>query len=671
MEGAQGRVQRLRSLLLAVLFIVIAISLPARADLGIENELTYIADTANGQAVFVTDLTLVNNTPDETSGGVVTQFYYDQIELFVPEEATGIVATSGSRNLSFEVTAPSPEDDAEGLVRLSISLGRRLFYHQQMEVRVVYGVDGHQPRTESLFRVNPAYFSIPVTAWGDPGKVDVHVVVPLGWEVTFEGDSLVLSGESGPTTTYSAVDIQDVDGFFVHVTGTDDNRLESLDLQVEGIELVLRSWPGDDFWKQQVSGALETGLPFLLDLIGLEWVADTPLVLSESAEVTRSGYGGWYLVDENKIEIGEWVDAALVLHEVSHVWINGDLFERRWITEGLAEEFSIRAAAGAGLIDESDFRPRGAPPAHPAIPYLNAWTVDGALEIDDIDELDEYETYGYETSFWVVQELTEDIGIQLMAEVLKAAANDLIAYVGEPEPELAQGVDTWYRFLDLLEEVGGSTVASDLFATYVTDRDLMDREEARAIYDAVEAKAEAWKLPYAIRRPMADWDFGRAVELLGRADDFLDRVGRIESSFDALGLDLPTDLEEGFELAEEDLDEPSALASQIEDAADAVIRAKAAIDAEHGFFEWFGLIDDDVAAEYDEAVSALDAGGYTKAETESSEVIEIVESAHGEGVVLVAVGGGLAACAIGGAVLLRRRRPTGPDGPPEPGVMSD
>ena len=35
-----------------------------------------------------------------------------------------------------------------------------------------------------------------------------------------------------------------------------------------------------------------------------------------------------------------------MLHEIAHTWFNEDLFEERWITEGLADEFAAGRSRG-------------------------------------------------------------------------------------------------------------------------------------------------------------------------------------------------------------------------------------------------------------------------------------------------------------------------------------
>lgn len=73
--------------------------------------------------------------------------------------------------------------------------------------------------------------------------------------------------------------------------------------------------------------------------------------------------------------------------------------------------------------------------------------------------------FKYRIAWWLVHQLVDEIGVDRMAEVTDAAFDGTIAYRGSPDPEpaLEHGAD-WRRILDLLEEVGGSQRAAQVYA---------------------------------------------------------------------------------------------------------------------------------------------------------------------------------------------------------------
>lgn len=633
---------------------LVAFTQPALGDLRFENEFTYTVDADNSSLTVDIDMHLVNTTPDSVEGGVVTQTFFTGFELFVPLDATEFDVSGDGGSL--EYTREPSEDDGFDLV--TVELGRRLFFREAMDVQVNWRINGDEPRSDSQFRVNPAYFAVPVFGFGTPRHVDVNLVVPLGYELTFEGDVLTTSATESGQLTYSALDIEDPDEFFAWVSGVDNSKLSTERVVVEEVEIVVRSWPGDDFWTSEVIAAAQSGLPVLLDLIGLEYAQSAPLVVTESAEVTASGYGGWYIKDRNLVEIGEYVDADLVLHELSHIWLNQDLFDRRWIIEGLAEVFAAESAVAAGLAEEVEVRQVAFPSSHPEIPSLNEWDYVTVESFDSIDDLFDYEQAGYSLSEWVLQQVVDEIGFESMRDVVYAVSNDEIAYRGEPEPEsVARATAAWYHFLDLLQEVGGSEDADELFFDHVTEFEYEERDAARRLYEEVRASTNGWELPLLIREPMSRWQFEYATRWLGQVGPIVEARDEVESDLLELGLELRPKMEDLFELATGSFDEVVVFGAELAEATDQVLEAKGLVDADRSLFEEVGLIGSEIEAEFDDTVRALDSEDFDAAEAEAAEVVAIADAAETQGLIrmgaLLAV---LALFGLGGWLLVRRRR---------------
>ena len=640
-----------------VVFVIVLIGVvgvtPAAADeLRWESEITYSADLEDGLLHLSSDTHLTALKPDSRSGNTITSYYFDEIEMYVPEYARNVKITSGSRELDFTID-PISDLDYDGFSLLTVELGRRLFYKQSMDVRIEYDIPGDAPRTDSTFRVNPAYLSFGAWGWGDPGYISLNVVVPEEFSVDLSETEYSESTAEG-VTTYSITDIEDPENFYIYVQGYNDDALWSEFAGLDDHDVLIRSWPDDTKWAREVREAVETGLPELQALVGLEWRPDITLEIIESQDVSLAGYGGWYLEDLEVIEIGEWVDPHLVLHELSHTWFNDDLFKERWITEGLADEFSGMAADNTNLANPLDIWIEDVPNRTGSRMWLNDWVIP---DLDD-PNIDVYEGYGYDTSFWVIHELSEEIGSENLSAVIQAAMFDEIAYRGEPDPERVDEDDDWRRLIDLLEEVGGSNRAPALFEEYVTDEDLSARSAARGEYADLLAQDEGWDAPYYVREPMGTWKFEIATERIGEASAILRTHDRITSNAELISATVPDSLEILYEASTEELDEARAHAAALLTTSNEVVDAKATVDAERGLLTSIGLIGEDTDRELAEAVNAFSDDDLEDASQEAQEVTALIVDAEDVGTtrVLIVVGSLLLIILMIAALVVWRRR---------------
>ncbi len=639
--------------------VFLLLATPAWAELRTESQITYTADVEEGNLALESRLRLTNLKPDVSEGDQITRFFYEEIRITVPETVQSFRATSGGQVLSHTLRTGG-EQDGQSFLVATIDLGRRLLYQESMDLVVEYKIPGDPPRSETTFRINPAYINFVVVGWGDPGLVTVSVVTPASFDLELTGAEWDATTTDGDLTTHTVTDIASPEEFLIRVKGYDDAALVADTLDVGGIEIVMRAWPGDEVWSDQVAGAITSGLPVLIELIGLAWRLDAPLPVDQSAEVSLAGYGGWYLGSENLIELSEWADPHVVLHELSHVWFNQSLFVGRWINEGLAEVYSRRAAVDAGLADEGELWVDQPPVDTAGVGPLNAWVLPDLAEQGDPDQIRAYEEYGYAASNWVIQEIAYEIGFDAMAAVIAAADGNLIAYHGASPPEQVDGRDDWRRLLDLVEEIGGSSTATELFATYVTDEDLTGRDETRTSYRELIAEGRSWLPPFYVREPMSAWDFDVAAARITEARAVLGEWAEAEAHLTALGVSPGDGVRDAYETAIGSLDDAGFLATRTVEATETVLAARGAIEAERNLVMEVGLAGVDLEAEYREAIAALSAGNLDLAISEAGEVIRLVDQSERTGQLRLGVAGA-GVVVVGGAVLiLLRRRGDGP-----------
>lgn len=668
--GERRTTRRLIRIFASSVVAIAVVAGPARVataeDLTWESDITYSTDLEAGRLHVHGVMKLTNVTPNTTSGNVITQYYYEGISLPMPDTATNVTATtSGGSPLEVDVH-PSDEPGFEDVSLAEIGFSRNLYYKQSTTIILDYDIPGDPPRTESVFRVNAAYVSFGVFGWGDSGKVNIDVVLPRSFQTDFGGYRHTFSLDPD-NVTYHFAEVENPEEFFVWVQGWDESGMFVSDAGLDEFDILVKAWPDDPGWDDEVLETVGTGLPALQNLIGLPWKPNRTLDILESQDVTLAGYAGWYLDLEKEIHIGEWVDPHVVLHELSHTWFDGELFEERWINEGLADEFAAAALVDAGLETTGYPRPDRAPFPYDASMRLNDWVVPDPMVIDDPDA---YEAYGYDTSFWVVQEVANEIGHEALAKVLTAARDDEVAYRVDGVPETSDTeIDDWHRFLDLLQEVGGSENADDLFASFVTTDSLAERERARENYQPL--RQTGWDIPMYVREAMEDWEFDTAQDRINQATDIIVIRDRIEHTAEELGVDPPKSLEDAFESATNSLDEVSSLAESQDEAVDMVRDAVEQTGAERDFFTSVGLIGYDPEKEMGDVIRAFEGDDMTSTATEAEEVTELFESAPGRGRLRVAVGSGTvvvtASAAVVAIVWRRRNRSHDPTEPTESG----
>ncbi len=627
-------------------FAVIAIH-PAAADVGlsIASSTVFRVEPAESLVRVEATYSVTNVTPDLTRGGRDTRYYYDGLTIPLPTSATAIRAVD-HRSGSPLATAVREDAGFSFADALDISFAGKLFYGESARFTVTYRLESGPPRdSTSGVRVNPAYAGFGAWGLGDANAVDVRVEVPVDFDVSISG-SPYTSRVEGDLRIYEATEIAQPEEFFLFVTARNDAALASRPVDV-GPDTVIdvRYWPGDDEWADFVATELEDGFPVLGELVGLPFPADD-LEILQSVDPGLLGYAGWYLPDQDRIEVSEELDAETLLHELSHAWFNGELFAERWIIEGLAQEFASRAHADP----DGELTWPSTPRSTSHRIALNRWSTPGAID----DETRGNDAYGYNTSWFVLRELSEEVGIDGLAKAIRWAEADLHAYPGEGATELVdRPVDDWRRLLDLLEEAAGSQRATGLFSKYVTGDDqdvvLAERSRTRAEWDRLLDRSGSWAAPLVLRRALGDWDFRSARQLMDTANQLLDRRDRLRVTIERLGLDLIRSPERQYQDASthEALVAVSLRLADLQVAADAIALADHQLSAERSVIDRIGLIGTNVDTPLQKAREAFENGhtslaresaGRTVADLRGSATVGLLRIFIVAGAVLLLVG---------------------------------
>jgi hypothetical protein len=586
--------------------------------LRVEASTTYTVDLAASVVRVEYVATLTNQVPDHVTSTYIEEYYFRSYSAPILDGAANVVARNvGGGALGVQVEPGT----GEYIPTAVIDLAPDLYYGNTQTIQVTYDLPTQPLRSGALAQVNPAFATFPVFTAADPGLGAVTVVVPDGLAVEVVGSEMERS-TGGGTTSYSSTGIADPATWFASIIARDDAALVERTVYFEDRGVRLQGWPGDPEWLDFTSDLAERGLPALRAAIGHPWNATGQLDIVETSAPYVYGYAGWYEHSSSLIEVGDALDAHVTLHEMAHAWFNQETFESRWVNEAMADEFAALAMVELGL--ERPLPEEVVPGAAGAL-RLNDW----ANPDLDAPEAEEQEAYGYNTSWWVGHELIEEIGTDGVSSVIQAAADHRSPYPAETDSSSLARIADWRTLLDLLEEVGGSTSAEQIFRDLVVndvDLALLDeRAVARGAYEDLLALGDGWAPPAALRTAMADWAFDDATAMVPEVTDLLERRDAVASDLAMIDVVVPTALQEDFE-GSPDLAALDDVMDDVDTAADALVEAVTDL-ADANPLAQVGLLFGDVDEDLDAARGALAAGSYTRAADVADGASDDVEAA--------------------------------------------
>ena len=523
---------------------------------------TYRLDPTDSVVRVTVTAKIVNTMPATRQGAYISTPYFDVFAV----PAIGKVSRPRARS-SVGGSIPVRIERRNAVVNFVVAdLTPNLVYGRPQTITITYELPGEAPRSKGATRVNEGFAGWAALGIGDRGKADIVVSVPKSYEVTFSKDVKVPIGLEGGRHVYRIKGLKDSDDAFMFVSALNDKRLDTERISVGDRRVAVKAWPGDTRWQGFATRSVREGLPALEELIGVPPAQDQ-LSIVESSRTYQMGYAGVFITGEDSIEVGDRLDKHVLLHELSHAWFNQHLFTDRWVTEGLAEEFSNQA------LDELGGTAKDPKPIRASSRYampLNAWTTFGPLDPTTA----QIDRFGYEAAYAVIHDLAEDVGPENMQKVLAAANSRLIAYQGDPEAEETHVPRDWRYFYDLLEHVGDSDEAEDLFEDHVLTREqsglFAQRRGILRAYDELESAGDGWSPPLDVRESLAAWEFSEARGAIQSADLLLEDARGVAATLAKADIDVADDLEQQYENAKP-LSEFSAAVESYQKAADDIV----------------------------------------------------------------------------------------------------
>lgn len=601
----------------------------AADGLDIKADAIYRVDVGDAVVRVRIDVVITNRTPNRTTnvpgGTQTTQFYYNTLSLPLQLDARNVRATSGGSTLRASTTA-------EDGYRVAVIRYPNLFYQRSRTIRLEYDLVAGKPRSASDIRVGPAFTTFTAWAVGDDSKSTVRVVLPAGFQDDGYGSEAATTVDDGRQILRSGT-IGDPGEWYRVVVAERPEALTDLTVGTAGGPVVIHAWPDDTEWSSTVAGVLEEGIPLLQEAIGLPWPVSGDLDVYQVHTPLLEGYGGFYDSGTDEIRISEDLDPHLILHEASHAWFDNELLGDRWIYEGLAETYSARALIALDR-DVPDPAPAVVKPDDAAAFPLSAWP--GPERIED-DEAAAREAYGYAAAWTVMLTIVDDVGIEGMQDVLEAFDDRTSAYRQDGWPSSEGNGGGWRRFLDLLEEVGGSPPMTERFRTWVVApeyRDELDaRLAAREVLHALEAAGDDWTPPRPVLSSMGRWRFPDALEGMARAQRVLDARDDLADIEAHLGSTSPGDLESRYEAMRDD-EEADALRAEMAArgaAATALIATREALALEPSLLGQIGLMGALPATGFEAGLAAYSTGDMDAASAGAATTMAMLDGAEAVG----------------------------------------
>ncbi len=608
----------------------------AEEGLDVTSTTTYRLDSAAGVVRVVAEYRITNTLSDVRDGNIVRRPFFSGYTVPVAVGAENPAATTDGVTLAIESRLIPDETD---IYIFDISLARNLFAKQSTTVVLTYDLSGFPPRSDNPSRVNEAYAFFEAFGLGDPGQVTVRVEIPAGWDFETFGEEPRRQAVDGATVLVSE-GIAEPDRFALFVSARLDDALASTDVAVGDDQFSITHWPDDQEWVDFVSTQLTDGVPELADLIGVPWPLSDRLVVRQTVTPYLYGYAGWFSVTDDEIEVGEDLDAEVVLHELSHAWFNSTTFSDRWVNEGFAQLYSNQTV---GRLGGTAAEPESIDPAAPAALRLEEWDTPDFDDADDAD--DATEEYGYNAAWWVIDRVFDEIGEEAMSDVLVAAYSDLPPYPGDlatadevedDDPSTPERPVDRRRLLDLFERVGGSTAAADLFRDHVLATsdtaaldDLTARAEAISVYDDLVSRGAGWAAPTGLRTAMTDWAFDEVDPIVTAAGQVLDALDALAAASRELGVEIPTPFETDYERAV-DVADLEAITAEIDDRIDAVAvvgGAQARLEQSRDVTLRVGLMGTDLDPILADARASLESGEPAAARASAARLVRTLDGA--------------------------------------------
>ncbi|MCH7999712.1 MAG: hypothetical protein IIA91_09560 [Chloroflexi bacterium] len=613
------RLRLLPFLAFAIALALLTLSLsphPSQANqpLIITSDISYDIRPDPGPVHVSWQVSVNNNDPETVERESGTILFYDSLQLPILRGSSNLSARSGPTTLPISI---DPSGDGP-IVTATISFDRRLFFNDTYSFSLDY--DLTSVREDSLL-ITPFYVFLPAITFGDQSTVSILTPADSAWEVSLEPADCAGSGPVFTCRSSSADQLHLA--AFAEVSRPDAAITTPISTPLEGVDVTLTYFPGEEVWAQHIQDLVTAGLPVIADLYGFPRSGPSAINIAERGRQVILGYEGLTSCDiaSCDIDISPIADDVTALHELAHLW--SDIYDNRWLAEGFANLIALKAAQhlGPSLIQGSTN-----PPVRTTLDLrLDEWG-DVAYLIAATSDQEAIEDAGYDRSFRFLTLLEDTVGLDILQQTNADIAADAV-------PANSR------RFLDALEDAAGQElghlflewVFPDSFAPVLEQRRLA-RDRLASLTNAAQAEALDPGPLEAIQADVSAWRFDEALAALDGAEAglqlYLGLTGRLASLREAVqtaGLPFPNTIDAAvaawqFSGLEQTLSDAETFLS-------AYLRARDKVDQPRNLWQRLGLWGSDPETSLRSAAIAFAAGDFTDATANSEESYALIEDA--------------------------------------------
>jgi len=612
----------------------------AEDDLIIESETLFRPEPEGSRLVVEHSFDLLSDRPQLVREDEIEDFYFTSFAFFLLADAQDLEVTTPVFGQAIPLTVErTAVDGSPGIELVTVELIERLGFGERAHVDVTYEVQSGEARSDDPVRITDSYVAFPVYACCDSGRTSLRIEVPLRFSLDVRGDDTDFAfDQTDEMRVLTRSEIDEPTMFNAFIFGRDDAELTVSAVEVDGDRIQIEAWPDDVAWANFVRDAVLEHVPRLEEAINQPWPQGDELRIVETTTPYLFGYAGWYRHQDDVIEVGETLNEQILVHELTHAWFSDELFDSRWINEGLAEYFAGEVVG----VPQLQLPKRNSFFAQP----LTEWTrpTGVATPVQDSQE-----QYGYAASRLVIESVVDEIGRDGLEAVLDANNKGEISFLAGDEIESdAEAWRSWQRFMDLVQERGGWDGVDELFEEWVATPEeaatLTVRSETHRLFDAFEQETVAWPTPVGVRSALTVWSFDEVVSLMAAARPVYAAGAELGRESVQLDLPVPVRIRTSYaaSTSTEDLAAVAALIEQQRLTLAQITDVTALVDAEQGLLERVGLRGSDLQVQLDALRTAYLADDVDRMNEIAAEIRTTKDDARTGGLrVVVLVGLGL------------------------------
>lgn len=489
----------------------------------------YVLDEKAKTVKVKAEVTVTNQQPSTAT----TYYFLTGHAIPIPAGATKVKATSNGAKMPVS----TEKIKGTGLAVVTVSFPN-LYYGKSRTITWTYELKGAPIRAKKNHtRIGEGYAVFPVIGLGDDGQVTVDVVLPKSMTFTASSGDFTKRTKGKTTTWHSEGDFVDAG-----VSARDPKAFDEKKIKVGDTKLSLQSFPKDKEWLDFAEKRVTEGMPVLEELTGNEWPGGLETI-REDGSAEAVGYA-WFDSDADEIVVSEDLDTAILYHEMTHAWINPDIVEGRWLSEGLTEVVAQHATKKVGAKGQKYGKVKRRSKA--AFPLL---TWDAAGWSQEKDE------YGYPAAYTAVSAMLADLSEEELTHVVDDVYDGRSGY-DAADDEITSGPVDWRLFLDIVQRYDTDASPEKPLKNWVLTRaeskQLEPRAEARKTYAEIDRVNGEWLPPLGLRDVMAEWTFEDVDGVVGLIGEANADAAAVQEAAEKADLPVPAAARDAYEGANED-----------------------------------------------------------------------------------------------------------------------